>query len=168
MKIFPKLSVGIFADTAEKLLTQRIWKNEDSKNEFQKSLSLLLGLYYIAYQKEYSSDNFSPNKWWLYDLSDEENILKIKSLSNFKVILKKLFDENSKETGCVMSAILPISISLYEKNLIEKRLELYAFNNLYPSQGLNIYKSVYNDTASLIIIKGLNELSSNSIDLAIY
>ncbi|MNY60751.1 hypothetical protein D3C86_1973460 [compost metagenome] len=67
-----------------------------------------------------------------------------------------------------MNAIIPISISLYEKNLIEKRLELHAFNIIYPKSGLNIYKSIYNDTVSLVIIKGINELSSIHMELAIY
>lgn len=137
-------------------------------NEFQKSLSLLLSLFYISYQKEFSKENYSPNKWWFNDLSNKEDVLKIKSLSNFRVELKRLFNDQNIETGCIMNAILPISISLYEKNLIEKRLELHAFNIIYPKSGLNIYKSIYNDTVSLVIIKGINELSSIHMELAIY
>lgn len=137
-------------------------------NEFQKSLSLLLSLYFIAYQKEYSSEHFIPNKWWLSDLSNIENLIKIKTLSNFKVILRKLYSEKNIETGCIMSVIIPISISIYEKNLIEKRLELHAFNILYPKSRLNIYKSIHLDTTSLVIIKGINELPSIDIELAIY
>jgi len=137
-------------------------------NEFRKSLSLLLSLYFTTYQKQFKSKDFNPTKWWLNDLSDENNIMKIENLSDFRVIVKKLYNEHSKETGTILTALIDFTVTLYEKNLIEKRLELYAFNCLYPQKGLNIYKSVYDDTASLVIINGLNDLPSDYIHLAIY
>ncbi|UUC43946.1 DUF5958 family protein [Flavobacterium cerinum] len=137
-------------------------------NEFKKSLSLLLALYFTAYQKQFTSEGFFPTKWWLNDLSNYNNIIKVEQLSDFRVILKKIYNSQAIETGTIMTALIEFSITLYEKNLIEKRLELYAFNNLYPQKGLNIYKSIYSDTASLIIIKGINDLAFENINLAIY
>lgn len=138
------------------------------QNEFYKSLSLILSLYYLAYQKEYTANGYNPNKWWYNDLSDITYINKIKALNDFNVTVKRLYSESRIETGCILSTLIPINITIYEKNLIEKRLELYAFNQLYPNTGINIFKSIYNDTASLVIIKNINELSNEDIKLAIY
>ena len=43
-------------------------------NELTKSYSLLLHLYKIAYNRNFEIEKNDPNKWWYWDLTDEQNI----------------------------------------------------------------------------------------------
>ncbi len=42
--------------------------------EMSKSFTLLLGLFKIAYTKKFEQEKNDPNKWWYWDLSDQNNI----------------------------------------------------------------------------------------------
>lgn len=49
-------------------------------NEQQKVLTLLMSLFKIAYQRRFNEEKNNPGKWWYWDLSDKNNILKIESM----------------------------------------------------------------------------------------
>lgn len=53
----------------------------------------------------------------------------------------------------------------YEACQIEKIIENYAFDVLYPNQGLNIYSDIHSDTVSITIIKGINNIRSQDISV---
>jgi len=128
-----------------------------------------LSLYKIAYDRIREKEKDHPNKWWFQDLSNENFVQRIKALSEVKIIVKKIHDDASqKETGSIISAMIPFPLNLYEKNIIEKQLEYYAFNKLYPKQGLNIYRDVYNDTASIIVIINTNDMKYTTDIVSIY
>jgi len=63
----------------KKGLISNVFENMISlpENELQKVLILFLSLFKIAYERRYKSEKNNPNKWWYWDLSDEENIKKI-------------------------------------------------------------------------------------------
>lgn len=82
---------------------------------------------------------------------------------SFKAFIRKVFNQKGQETGSVISAITNDMISRSEKLRIEKILEHYAFQVLYPSEGLNIYSSIYDDTASISIIRDINNLPYEDI-----
>jgi len=44
------------------------------ENELSKVYVLLLSLFIIAYKRRYSIEKNNPNKWWYWDLSDNNNI----------------------------------------------------------------------------------------------
>ena len=133
------------------------------ENEIEKSFVLLLSLYKIL-EKEKNN----PYKWWFQDLSNSDFEERIKTLSNLKLIIHKLYNDKGKETGAIISAFIPFKINLYEKNIVERHLELYAFNNLYPNTGLNLFKEINDDIASLTVIKGINDLPYEEERISIY
>jgi hypothetical protein len=53
--------------------------------------------------------------------------------------IKKLYDQKGKETGVILSVIFGTPTNIQQKNNIENRLIQYAFETLYPGEGLNIY-----------------------------
>lgn len=75
-----------------------------------------------------------------------------------KVIIKKLHDEKGKETGAILTAVVGQATNVHQKIAIENRLIDYAFESLYPRQGLNIYRDMYPDTPSITVIKDINNL----------
>jgi hypothetical protein len=84
-----------------------------------------------------------------------------------KVIVRKICNEKGIETGSILTAQAERQTNLQEKYAIENRLIQFAFDQLYPGQGLNIYRDMYVDTPSVTIIKGINELPQTSINLPI-
>lgn len=156
-----KIRKGIKSNTLQELINL-------PENETNKVLTLFLSLYKIAYKRLLETEKENPNKWWFQDLSNDNYISRIESLSNLKLIIRKLFDQNGNEIGAIITAFIPFPINLYEKNIIERHLELYAFNNLYPSTGLNLFKEIHDDTASLTIIRGINNLPSEEKRISLY
>jgi hypothetical protein len=51
-------------------------------NELSKSFLLLLSLFRIAYQRRYQEEKNNPDKWWYWDLSDENKVKLIIEKSN--------------------------------------------------------------------------------------
>ncbi|MDT0690303.1 hypothetical protein RM549_10940 [Salegentibacter sp. F188] len=88
--------------------------------------------------------------------------LKGKSI-DFKVYIRKLFNRTGEETGAVLSALTNEPVNAERKINIEKTIMRYAFQVLYPGEGLNMYSSVYKDTASITAIKKINDLPSKEI-----
>jgi hypothetical protein len=123
-------------------------------DETNKVLMLFLALYKVAYKRLL--------------VAEEEFVDRIKSLSNLRLIVRKIFNQSGAETGVVITAFLPFIPTLYEKNIVERHLELYAFNNIYPQTGLNIYKEINDDTASLTIIKDINNLPYDEHRISLY
>lgn len=81
-----------------------------------------------------------------------------------KLVQRKIFNQNNNETGCVISAITNTHVSKEDKKRIEKKIEHFAFHNLYPNTGLNIYSATYQDTISLVIIKDINSIAYQELE----
>lgn len=81
------------------------------------------------------------------------------------VIIKRLYNAQGQETGAILSAIFGTAITLQQKMTAEGQLINYAFNTLYPGQGLNIYREMYHDTASIVVIKNINGLPSQTVTI---
>jgi len=77
-----------------------------------------------------------------------------------RVIKHTLYDQNGQETGVVLSAIFNASVTLSQKFALENQLINYAFQTLYPNQGLNIYRNMYSDTPSIVVLKDINGLNN--------
>ncbi len=82
----------------------------------------------------------------------------------FKAFIRKVFNQKGVETGSIISAMTKEMIDRDEKLRIEKILEHYAFNVLYPSEGLNIFSSIYDDTASISAIREINNLPYEDVE----
>jgi hypothetical protein len=82
-----------------------------------------------------------------------------------RVVIRKIFNDRGIETGSILTAHAERQTNLQEKYAIENRLIQYAFDQLYPGQGLNIYRDMYVDTPSVTIIKGINDLPQTMIDI---
>lgn len=52
------------------------------EGESVKSLILFLTLFRIAYMRRFTSEKNNPNKWWYWDLSDKNNICKLRELAD--------------------------------------------------------------------------------------
>lgn len=50
------------------------------ETELNKSLLLLLGLFKVSYQRRFQAEKNNSDKWWYWDLSDENNIRKIENM----------------------------------------------------------------------------------------
>jgi hypothetical protein len=48
--------------------------------ELEKVLVLLMSLFKMAYHRRFIEEKNNPDKWWYWDLSDNNNILKIESM----------------------------------------------------------------------------------------
>ena len=81
------------------------------------------------------------------------------------VTIKRLYNQQGQETGAILCAIFATAITLQQKIAVEGELINYAFNTLYPGQGINIYREMYHDTASIVIIKNINDLPSQIITI---
>lgn len=79
--------------------------------------------------------------------------------------IKKLYDQNGKETGAILSVVFGAPTNIQQKNIIENRLIQYAFDTLYPGEGLNIYRDIYIDTPSITVIKNINKLPDQRITI---
>lgn len=82
-----------------------------------------------------------------------------------RVFIKRLFDQNGTETGAILSVVFGAPTTIQQKNIIESRLIQYAFDKLYPGEGLNIYRDMYIDTPSITVIKNINDLSEQNINI---
>ena len=83
---------------------------------------------------------------------------------DYQLFIKHLYDQNGKETGAIISALTNKLINREEKERIEKLIENYAFTVLYPTEGLNLFSEIHGDTASMTIIKGLNNMPFENLD----
>lgn len=82
----------------------------------------------------------------------------------FKAFIRKVFNQKGNETGSVISAMTNVMINREEKLRIEKILEHYAFQVLYPNEGINIFSSIHNDTASISVIRDINNLPYEDVE----
>jgi hypothetical protein len=95
----------------------------------------------------------------------KEKLFKHDSLpANYSLFVKRLYNQDSVETGAIISALTNKPINREDKEKIERLIQNYAFTVLYPNEGLNLFSSIYNDTASMTIIKGINNLPHENID----
>lgn len=83
-----------------------------------------------------------------------------------KVIVKRIFNTEKKETGSILSAFVGRATRLEEKITIENKLKDYAFNKLYPGEGLNIYRDMYPDNPSIAVIRDINNLAYEEIEIS--
>jgi hypothetical protein len=56
------------------------------ENELQKAFILLLNLFKVAYQRRFEEEKNNPNKWWYWDLADNEKVNTIISTYGNKAI----------------------------------------------------------------------------------
>ena len=82
-----------------------------------------------------------------------------------RVFIKRLFDQNTNETGAIVSVVFGAPTNIQQKNIIENRLIQYAFDTLYPGESLNIYRDMYIDTPSITVIKNIDNLLEENITI---
>jgi len=82
-----------------------------------------------------------------------------------KTIIKRIFDSNKKETGAILIAGVNRPTNALEKSNIENQLIDFAFSRLYPREGLNIFSEINDDTPSIVVIRKINDLPSDEIDI---
>ena len=80
-------------------------------------------------------------------------------------LIKKLYDQNGRETGAILSVVFHAPTNIQQKNIIENRLIQYAFDTLYPGEGLNIYRDMYIDAPSITVIRNINNLTDQQITI---
>ena len=80
--------------------------------------------------------------------------------------IKKIYNQEGMEIGAIIFAILHTPIDIQQKTNIENYLKQHAFNVLYPGEGINIYSDIHVDTASITVIRNINQLPDEyNIDL---
>lgn len=82
-----------------------------------------------------------------------------------KIFIKRLLDKNGKETGAILSVVFGAPTNIQQKNIIENKLIQYAFDTLYPSEGLNIYRDIYINTPSITMIKNIDNLTEENLTI---
>ncbi len=65
----------------------------------------------------------------------------------FKAFIRKVFNKERRETGAIISAMTESRIGREEKLKIERTIQHYASQVLYPNERLNLYSSIHDDTA---------------------
>lgn len=79
--------------------------------------------------------------------------------------IKKLYDNEGNETGAILCFEFGAPTNIQQKSIIENKLIQYAFDTLYPGEGLNIYRDIYFDTPSITVIRSVDNLPSNQITI---
>jgi hypothetical protein len=82
-----------------------------------------------------------------------------------RVVVRRIFDERGIETGSILTAVIEQPTTLQQKYAIENALIQHAFNNLYPREGLNIYRDMYEDTPSVTIVRRINDLPQHVVNV---
>ncbi len=82
-----------------------------------------------------------------------------------RTYIQRLYDQNGQETGAIISVVFEAPTTTQQKNTIEGQLIQYAFDKLYPGQGLNIYRDMYIDTHSITVIKNINALPYQNLTI---
>jgi len=82
------------------------------------------------------------------------------------VILKRIVDQTTKqETGAILTAELDHIPNENEKLSIEQTLIQYAFDRLYPQEGLSFYSNIEVDTPSIVVIRNINDIKPEMTDI---
>jgi hypothetical protein len=71
------------------------------------------------------------------------------------------------ETGAILTAFVNEIPETHQKNTIEQTMIQYAFDKLYPKEGLNFYSNIENDTVSIVVVKDINNIEYEEIELDI-
>ena len=98
----------------------------------------------------------------------EKPVSSLVTPEKYPIFIKKLYDKLGNETGSIVTAMPNAHILRPKKIIIERALQNYAFDVLYPNEGLNFYSNTEDDTASLLIIRGINEMPSEMNDIVIW
>lgn len=86
-----------------------------------------------------------------------------------EVIVKRINSpQNNQETGAILTAITDKIPEGNQKSTIEQALIQYAFDNIYPGEGLNFYSNIENDTISIVVVRDINNIESESIKIEIH
>ena len=85
-----------------------------------------------------------------------------------QVIIKRIFNKSTQqETGAILTAFIQKIPDKEQKLVIEQFLIQYAFDKLYPNEGLNFYSNIEVDTPSIVVIKGIDNFNHEIIDIAV-
>lgn len=82
-----------------------------------------------------------------------------------KVQVKKIHNKDGQETGAILIAIANKPITPLRKSNIEFHLKKYIFNKLYPNEDISLYSEINFDTASVFVIRNMNNLPDTTIDM---
>ena len=81
------------------------------------------------------------------------------------IIIREIFNSNGKVTGAILIAVFNGATTVQQKFNLESRMIDYAFNVLYPNQGINIYREINSDTPSITVIKEINNLAYKQVTI---
>jgi hypothetical protein len=81
------------------------------------------------------------------------------------VLIQRIYNQNNQETGAILSVEAGTATTIKQKNFIESQLVQYAFEQLYPEQGLHIYREMHVDLPSITVIKNIADLSKQNITI---
>lgn len=85
-----------------------------------------------------------------------------------KIIVKRMRNpSNNLEIGAVITAVPELQINSQQKATIENTIIQFAFDQLYRGEGLNLYREIHSDTPSIVVIRNINELTHEEIDIEI-
>ena len=82
-----------------------------------------------------------------------------------KAIIIKLHDQNGQEIGSILTRALGNKSNVNLKLDIESKLAQYAGEELYPEDGIIIYRNVYVDTPSITVLKNINEIPNQKLKI---
>ena len=82
-----------------------------------------------------------------------------------EAIIIKLHDQNGQEIGSILTRALGNKSNVNLKLDIESKLAQYADEELYPGDGIIIYRNVYVDTPSITVLKNINEIPNQKIKI---
>jgi len=82
-----------------------------------------------------------------------------------EAIIIKLHDQNGQEIGSILTRALGNKSNVNLKLDIESKLAQYAGEELYPGDGIIIYRNVYEDTPSITVLKNINEIPNQKLKI---
>ena len=81
------------------------------------------------------------------------------------VLIKRIYDEKSKETGAILQARPDRNLNIQNRHQVENELVQYGFDELYPGGDLTVFRNAFSDTPSVTVIKNFNSLNYEIVDM---
>jgi hypothetical protein len=81
------------------------------------------------------------------------------------ITIRFIYNDKGQDTGAILHAHFNAPTSIQQKYILENKLMSYAFDKLYPGEVLSIYRDMYTDSPSITVIKNINRLNEEVINI---
>lgn len=82
-----------------------------------------------------------------------------------EVSIKRITDNNGNVNGIIISSNLPTPFTERVASNIENQIISYAFDELFESEPLSVFRSIHGDMISVCFIRDINKLEQERVQI---